>query len=173
MRDAEVQQRGADRRQRDEQPRKIDLADQMCVAHQTVGGRRHGVREERPWKERRKREQRIREAIGGHLGPASEEQAEHAHRRQRLKNRPRSAQHGLLVADLDVAPDEKSQELAVLPELAPPDRDPAGARLDHEEWRRRFQGDRCAGHGAARGFFGGRIESERDTGPHHVARAMK
>jgi hypothetical protein len=48
-------------------------------------------------------------------------------------NRPGRAQHCLLVAHLDVAPDQKIQELAVAPQLAKIDEMPAPLRLDDEQ----------------------------------------
>ena len=50
----------------------------------------------------------------------------------RLEHRPADAEHRLLVADLDVAPDEEVQQFAVAQQLAPVDADPALARLDDQ-----------------------------------------
>ena len=55
----------------------------------------------------------------------TEEQAENDQRKEGLDNGPGRAQHRLLVADLDVPPGEEVQQLAVLPELMEPERNPA------------------------------------------------
>src|SRR5207253_2247648 len=49
----------------------------------------------------------------------------------RLEQRPRDPEDGLLVADEDVALREDEQQLAVAPELAEVEADPAVPRLDH------------------------------------------
>src|SRR5258707_227332 len=52
-----------------------------------------------------------------HAAEAAEEDREGEGGRQRLNDGPRRAEDRLLVADLDVAPDEKEEQLAVRPEL--------------------------------------------------------
>ncbi len=54
----------------------------------------------------------------GTLRELAEEEAEHDHREERLDHRPRRAERRLLVADLDVAPDQEVDQLAVFPDLA-------------------------------------------------------
>ena len=49
----------------------------------------------------------------------------------RLEDDPGSAERGLLVPDLHVAPDEEVEELAVVPQLAEVERPPAALRPDH------------------------------------------
>ena len=51
---------------------------------------------------------------------------------QRLDDRPQRAEHRLLVADLDVAPHKKIQQLAVAPELRQMYALPRSRRLDSQ-----------------------------------------
>ena len=52
----------------------------------------------------------------------AEEQTEHKHHEQRLDDRPRRPERGLLVAHLDIAPGQEIEQLAILRKLAEPDR---------------------------------------------------
>ncbi len=56
----------------------------------------------------------IGKAVGGYLPQLAEEQAENEHGEEGLDDRPCGAERGLLVANLDVAPDEEVQQLAVV-----------------------------------------------------------
>ena len=51
----------------------------------------------------------------GWVAPIDEEDGEDDHHHGRLQHGPGDAESGLLVADLDVAPGEEEQELAVRP----------------------------------------------------------
>src|SRR5512135_323171 len=54
------------------------------------------------------------------------------HREEGLEDGLRRAQGGLLVADLDVAPDQEEEQLARGEEFPPVDGDPSRARADHD-----------------------------------------
>jgi len=60
----------------------------------------------------------------------SEDDREEQRGRDRLDDRPEAAQHRLLVANFDVAPDEEVQQLAVAPELRQVQALPGLSRLD-------------------------------------------
>ena len=65
----------------------------------------------------------------GKFGELAEDEREDDHRQERLEDRPGDADRRLLVADLDVAPDERAEQLAVVPELADVEVRPAWAGL--------------------------------------------
>ena len=54
-------------------------------------------------------------------------------RERRHEDRPRDAEEGLLVADGDVAPDERPEELAVVPQLADVEARNPARRPDHRD----------------------------------------
>ena len=116
-RDGEVDERRDDRRHRNEQPREIHLRDDVLVAAERRAAAAQRRREVGPRHERRQREDRVGQAVGRHLRQLAEEDREDDHRHQRLDDRPGGAEHRLLVADLDVAPDEEIQQLAVRPDF--------------------------------------------------------
>src|SRR5207249_3802550 len=64
-----------------------------------------------------------------HAAQLAEEDGEDDHRHDRLDDGPGRAQHGLLVADLNVAPYEEAQQFPVAPEFADVECLPASARF--------------------------------------------
>src|SRR5713101_3581978 len=110
--------------------REINFSDQALVVHDDAGGHLQGVGEISPGDKRGKIENGIREALGGELGEASEEKSKDEHGKDGLENDPEDTDGGLLVADLDVAPDEKVEELAVGPDFAEAKLEEAAGRLD-------------------------------------------
>ncbi len=93
------------------------------------------VHEEQPRHQARQGKERIWQAVRRHAGKAPEDDAEDRHREERLDQRPAGAQHRLLVADFDVAPDEEEDQLAELPQLAEPQARPPQRRLDDGDGR--------------------------------------
>ena len=113
----------------------------MTAADEAVRRERHRVREERPWLKADVHEKRVRAADPrGESGEPAEKDREQDRGRERLDDGPCGAKYGLLVADLDVAPDEKKQQLAVPPQLARVERLPRPRRLDTQP-----SGDRVFG----------------------------
>ncbi len=129
-REHEIDDAGQDRGDRHGEARKVDLRDQARAAHEAVGGLVHRVGKQRPRHERGICEHWIGKAVRGHPGQMAEKDGEDHHREERLDDRPGRAEHRLLVADLDVTPDEKVQELAVLPQVAELEGNPAARGLD-------------------------------------------
>ncbi len=84
--------------------------------------------------------------------PKNEGENHHAH--ERLQNGPGRADGRLLVADLDLAPDEEIDQLAVFPELGEGDGPPASGGSDAQDWRRRvgWRFDARRGRGSFRSF---------------------
>lgn len=68
--------------------------------------------------------------VGREIGETAEDGGEDHHVHQRLEDRPGETEDGLLVADFDVAPDEKVEEFAIVKEFAEIDGDPTAARAD-------------------------------------------
>ena len=69
----------------------------------------------------------------GIFAKAAEEDREHHHHHHGLDDGPGEAEHGLLVAHLDVAHGEHEEELAIGPELLEVERAPALDRLDDRD----------------------------------------
>src|SRR5713226_7715885 len=86
------------------------------------------MREQLPRQQRAVSKNRIRKAVGRDAGQIAKEQTEDHHHEERLNDGPRGAQYRLLVAHLDVAPNQKVKQLAVLPKFLQPDRSPSRLR---------------------------------------------
>src|SRR5260370_37077284 len=71
-----------------------------------------------------------RKALGRKLGGAAEKKRENQPREDGLDNHPQDADGGLLVADFDVAPNEKVEQFAVGPDFAEAKLEKAAGRLD-------------------------------------------
>src|SRR6266540_1122092 len=132
QRDSEIHHWGGDRRERDYEPREVDLRHELGVADDAGAALRERLLEVEPGEQARVHEHRIRQAVRRNIREPAEDDREDDHRRDRLNNRPGSAQDRLLVAHFDVTPHEEVQELAVLPELTEPQRKRA-RRLDHAD----------------------------------------
>ena len=72
----------------------------------------------RPGEQSGEIEDGVRDAAGRDLGQTAEEKCENQHGHQRLEDGPSGPDRGLLVAKLDVAPDEEIGQFAELPQLA-------------------------------------------------------
>src|SRR5882724_13286804 len=128
--DGEVHQAGKRRGNGKNEAREIHFGDEALVFDDDVGGHLEGVGEVGPGNERGEIENGIGEAVGGELGETAEEKSEDEHVEKRLENDPEDADGGLFVADLDVAPDEEIEELAVSPDFAEAKLEKAAGRLD-------------------------------------------
>ena len=117
---------------RHEQPREVDLGQDVLLADQALPALAHAGGEERPRQQPGEDEHRIGQALGRDLREPPEDDREDEHRQQGLEHRPGHAEHRLLVADLDVAPDQEKEQLAGVVQLLPVDRDPARARPDDD-----------------------------------------
>ncbi len=129
-------------RERQEDPREVDLRHEPAIGHDARAGEPHRAREVRPRQERRVREDRIRHAVRREVGEPAEDEREDDHREEGLEDRPGHPDGRLLVAHRDVAPDERSQQLAVVPQLPDVEVRPArrGANRRHSvDARRRLK----------------------------------
>src|SRR5438874_2273659 len=102
------------------------------------------MREELPREQGAIDEDGIWKTVGRYLSQLPEEDAEDDHRKQRLDDGPGRSEDRLLVADLDVAPDQEVHELPVLPQVGQLQRAPA-ARRGNEQFRQRCRG--CGARG--------------------------
>ena len=126
-RDEEIHQgseRGSDRH---DDSWKVHPGNQLLISDQAVCRFRDCAREQLPWKQRSQREERIRNAVRRNSSKTAEENAEDNHHRERLKNGPDDSQCSLLIADLDVAPRQKVNELPVRPQLTRIQQPPHGS----------------------------------------------
>src|SRR5207249_1210752 len=105
--DGEVDESGEDGGDGKNETRKIDFGDDALVVDDDVGSGLESGGEIDPRDESGEIEDGIGKAGGGELGEASEEKSEYEHGEERLKDDPSDANDGLLVANLDVAPDEE------------------------------------------------------------------
>src|SRR5207302_7522309 len=101
--------------------------------------------EVRPRQHRREDEERIGHVVLGlHVQPPVEDEGEDDRRDERDEDRPGRAERGLLVLDLDVAPDQEEEELAVGPELAEVQTHTPARALDAADADRRRDGAHAA-----------------------------
>lgn len=126
-----IQQTRKGRRGRDDQPREIDLANQMGAAHQAVAGGRQGIGKIGPRQQPSIDKYRIGHVIRRHFSQPSEKNGEDHHCEKRLDDGPEAAQNRLLIADLDVAFDQKIEEFAEFPEFLQIDGNPAFFGFDN------------------------------------------
>src|SRR5229473_1442253 len=141
--DGKVHEAGKRGGNRKNEAGEIDLGDEALVVDDDVGGQLERVGEIGPGDESGEVEDGIGEAVGGELGEAAEKESEDEHVENGLQDDPEDADGGLLVADLDIAPDEEVKEFAVSPDFA---------EAELEEATRRLNPD------------GGGAERERDVG---------
>ena len=141
---AEIDQRDRDGRERHDEPGKINLRDEVGVGHEAAAGVGEGRGEKLPGQQSAQHEQRVGRVAGGHAGELAEDEGEHRQGDGGLDQRPDDAEHGLLVAHLDVAPGEEAQQFAETPEVAPVV--PAGAAGLEDQF-----GSFVGGHGVRRG----------------------
>src|SRR6266513_1920478 len=127
--DGEVHQAGKGSGKGKYEAREINLGDEALV-DDDVGCHLEGVGEIGPGDESGEVEDGIGEAVGGELGEAAEKESEDEHVENGLQDDPEDADGGLLVADLDVAPDEEVKQLAVGPDFAEAKLEEAAGRLN-------------------------------------------
>ena len=108
----------------------IHLGNEALVFDHHVGSHRESAGEIGPGNKSGKVENGIGQAVRGQLGKAAKEKCENQHGKYRLKDNPKDADGGLLIADLDVAPNEEIKELAVLPDFVEVKLEEAAGRLD-------------------------------------------
>ncbi len=105
---------------RNDEPRKINFADEIRARHQAVRCFRERGRKKRPGQHPREYHQRIgRRAFCWKFRDAPEDDSEHRHRENGSDDGPQSTDDSLLVADGHVAPREHLKQLAIAPKITP------------------------------------------------------
>lgn len=105
---------------RRDEPREVDLRDQVGVVQNALRTFSECRGKERPGKHAGHDKQRIGNVAGGReLCELTEEHGKDDHRQQRTQQRPGDADRGLFVADREVTPSKEEEEFAVVPEVAP------------------------------------------------------
>ena len=128
--DGEIDEAGKDGRDGKNQAGEIDFGDDALIFDDDVGGSLEGSGEVSPRDEGSEIENGIGEAERGEFGEAPEEQSENEHGEERLEDNPGDANGRLLVADLDVAPNEEEEEFAILPKFSEAQLEPGARGLD-------------------------------------------
>ena len=95
--------------------KKVDLGNQICARHETVRGFGERAREKLPGEHCRTNQDWIRHALRRKSCKPSEDYSEYYYGHERPDDRPRDADHCLLVSNQDVAPGEKIEKLSVAP----------------------------------------------------------
>jgi hypothetical protein len=113
----------------------IHFGDEALIFDDHIRGGRERVGEVGPGDQRGEIEDRIGQAVGRKLGEAAEEQSEDEHVEDGLQDHPHDANSSLFVTDLNVAPDEEVEELAVGPDFAEAELEEAAGRLDAKSGR--------------------------------------
>jgi len=131
--DGEVHEAGESAGDRKNEAREIDFGDEALVVDDDVGGHLKGGCKIGPGDESGEIKDGIGEAVRGELGEVAEEKSEDKHVEDGLEDDPQDADGGLFVADLDVAPDEKVEELAVCPDFPETKLEKAAGRLDSND----------------------------------------
>src|SRR6267154_337603 len=139
--DSEVHQAGKSGGNGKNEAREINLGDEALVVHHNVGGHLESVGEVGPGDEGGEIKDGSRKALGRELGEAAEKESENQHGEDGLNNHPEDANDGWLVADFDVAPDEKVEQFAIGPDFA---------EAKFEEAARRFDANGGGGAGVER-----------------------
>src|SRR6266498_3660318 len=94
---------------------------------------------ELPGQERTKGKDRIRNAVRRNLCQTAEEQTEYHHHEKGLNDGPCTAQRGLLVADLYVAPGQKIKQFPIVPQLFETEGGPTRSGADESGFELRIQ----------------------------------
>ena len=129
-RDGEVHQSAKHRRQRQDQPREINLRHHACIGCQRTAGGIERSGEEPPRQKRSVRKDRIWNALSRDFGNRAKHKVEHQHRKHRLNHSPGRAKHRLFITDFDIAPDHEEDQLTISPKITQVERRQSARRFD-------------------------------------------
>lgn len=129
-RNREIEQFGNNCGQREDHPREVDFRQHLGIRDQAVGTIGQGVGKISPGHKGHQAERGVTGAVGLHAGQLAEDHREDQHLKDGLNDRPADADGRLGVADLDAAPREEAEEVAVGVEFAPIDQSPRRGGLD-------------------------------------------
>ena len=112
---SEADQLRQHRRDRHDEARIVDLAHRSGVRHESIGSRRQTAAEVLPQDRAAEIEHERRQPSRRQTGNVAENQREDNRRQKRLNERPRRAENGLLILRDKVALDEKTDQIAIVP----------------------------------------------------------
>ena len=115
--DGEGDEAGKQNRDGHGHARKVDLAKQLIVIGKRIGGLCQDIGKIGPDHGTRHIEEELREAIGGKLGNAAEDEGEDDGGQQRLDQEPERAEDGLLIDRDEVTAHEEEDQVTILPKL--------------------------------------------------------
>jgi hypothetical protein len=104
---------------RNDQPREVNLGNQVGIGHKAVAAFRQGGGKKLPRKHTAEHEQRIGHPAGRHLAEPAKHQGQYDHGEKRADEGPGHTDYRLLVADEKVAPRQEIEQFAVTPQIAP------------------------------------------------------
>ena len=110
--------------------REINLCDHALLVDDDAGRGLHSGGEIHPRQKSTVIKNWIGQSLRWYFCQLPEKQAEDNHRQHRLKNGPGRADHGLLVANFNVAPHKEIEQLPVGPQFPQVQSEPAAPRLD-------------------------------------------
>ena len=128
--DGEGDQVGKQDGDRHRQAREIDLAEQPGVADKRGGGLVQAVGKVAPDHRAGHVEEELRQAVGGQLGNLPEDHREGDGGQQGLDEVPQRAEDGLFIDGDEISAHEEEHQVAVAPQVAQLQVQPAAARLD-------------------------------------------
>ena len=128
--DAESNKAGDDNGERHDEPRKVNLSEEIGIAREGSGRGLEGGSEVIPPEQPAEIEKHGRHTIGRNLGHFSEDNSEHHRHKERLDDEPQRTQHRLLVFGDEVAMDEQPEQIAVTPDIGEVQLEPTLGRLD-------------------------------------------
>ena len=115
--DDEVHELGRDSRERQDEAREVDLRDDGLVGDEHAARVGQCIGKELPEEKSGVDEYRIRNSVRRDLEQLPEEDREHDHCYEWLKDCPENTDRGLLVADLEIAPGEEIEKFSLVPDL--------------------------------------------------------
>ncbi len=115
---AEVDERHAEWRERDQDAREVHALHEILARDDAVRGGEDSECDELPRKQRREGCQGVGSAGGVEVAQLPEEEREHTDQQQRLQDGPEHADRALLVADRQIPPGEEREQLARAEHLA-------------------------------------------------------
>lgn len=129
--DREVHQAAAEAGQGENEPGEVDLGQEARRIHDAVGGAGEAACEVHPRQQADEHHQRIRDAWSA-LQASDDAEDERTDRglRERFKEGPAVADDALAIVGGDIAPDEESEEVSILPDFGKIECGPAGGWLD-------------------------------------------
>src|SRR5262249_2713157 len=119
---------------REKQSGKINFGHQLVgMGHAVCGARERGCKKHPGQHARKHHDPEVAQVSRVSRQSPADEETKNDHRDEWLENRPADAQYRLLVANLDVTPNQKVKQFAVTPKLAEVEEVPARLPFYHGE----------------------------------------